>query len=147
MATARLPISENLEMSGRTVLTTNHVVEIMLRWIESGDWGEAFMKVVPVRKGVRLKNGGYLAGDDGGREAEAGREDQEVEENGGGEIKTELDREDNEGGGRSWDDLMGIDPEEATRSHWGIPDAELDQEEHGMQIAPKIEDNVSTPMD
>jgi tRNA (guanine9-N1)-methyltransferase len=54
--TAKLPIGEFLEMSSRYVLTTNHVNEIMLRWLELGDWGEAFMKVIPKRKGGSLKN-------------------------------------------------------------------------------------------
>jgi tRNA (guanine9-N1)-methyltransferase len=53
--TAKLPIGEYIEMSHRSVLATNHVVEIMLRWLECRDWGEAFMKVIPQRKGGRLK--------------------------------------------------------------------------------------------
>ncbi|TLD19429.1 tRNA m(1)G methyltransferase domain containing protein [Venturia nashicola] len=53
--TARLPIGEFLEMNSRKVLTTNHVNEIMLHWLDLGDWGEAFIKVIPKRKGLALK--------------------------------------------------------------------------------------------
>jgi tRNA (guanine9-N1)-methyltransferase len=53
--TAKLPIGDYMEMSSRFVLTTNHVVEIMLKWLESGDWGEAFLQVMPKRKGGVLK--------------------------------------------------------------------------------------------
>jgi len=53
--TARFPIGDFLDMTSRKVLTTNHVNEIMLRWLECGDWGEAFMKVIPKRKGGQLK--------------------------------------------------------------------------------------------
>lgn len=56
--TAKLPIGEFLEMSSRKVLATNHVNEIMLKWLECGDWGEAFMKVIPKRKGGKLKGEG-----------------------------------------------------------------------------------------
>ena len=55
--TARLPIGEYLDMASRKVLATNHVVEIMLQWLECGDWGEAFMRVIPKRKGGHLKDG------------------------------------------------------------------------------------------
>lgn len=55
--TAKLPVGDYLQMSTRAVLTTNHVVEIMLRWLECGDWGEAFMQVIPQRKGGRLRKG------------------------------------------------------------------------------------------
>jgi len=53
--TAKLPIDDYMQMSTRAVLATNHVVEIMLHWLECGDWGEAFLKVMPKRKGGLLK--------------------------------------------------------------------------------------------
>jgi len=56
MKTARLPIGEYMEMTSRFVLATNHVSEIMVKWLELGDWGEAFLKVVPKRKGGVLKS-------------------------------------------------------------------------------------------
>ena len=54
--TAKLPIGQYMVMNSRQVLATNHVVEIMLKWLECGDWGEAFMKVMPKRKGGTLKD-------------------------------------------------------------------------------------------
>lgn len=54
--TAKLPIGEYMTMTARHVLATNHVVEIMLKWLETGDWGEAFLSVMPKRKGGMLKN-------------------------------------------------------------------------------------------
>jgi tRNA (guanine9-N1)-methyltransferase len=62
--TAKLPIGEYLEMKSRQVLVTNHVLEIMLRWMEFGDWGKAFMAVMPERKGAKLKNDAENAGDE-----------------------------------------------------------------------------------
>ncbi|KAL4723379.1 tRNA (guanine(9)-N(1))-methyltransferase [Fusarium chlamydosporum] len=53
--TARLPIGQYMVMQSRAVLTTNHVVEIMLKWLEYENWGEAFMSVIPKRKGGQLK--------------------------------------------------------------------------------------------
>lgn len=53
--TAKLPIGELLQMDSRKVLATNHVCEIMLQWLELGDWGEAFMRVIPKRKKGALK--------------------------------------------------------------------------------------------
>ena len=53
--TAKLPIGEFMEMQSRFVLATNHVVEIMVRWLECGDWAESFVRVMPKRKGGVLK--------------------------------------------------------------------------------------------
>ncbi|KAI1456317.1 hypothetical protein F4805DRAFT_468208 [Annulohypoxylon moriforme] len=53
--TAKLPIGQFMVMQSRHVLATNHVMEIMLQWLETGDWGKAFMKVIPSRKGGKLK--------------------------------------------------------------------------------------------
>lgn len=52
--TARLPIGEFMVLKSRQILATNHVVEIMLKWLECEDWGEAFMAVIPKRKGGKL---------------------------------------------------------------------------------------------
>ncbi|KAI4146150.1 MAG: hypothetical protein LQ340_006029 [Diploschistes diacapsis] len=54
--TTKLPISRYMEMNSRFILTTNHVYEIMLKWLETKDWGEAFMAVMPKRKGASLKS-------------------------------------------------------------------------------------------
>ncbi|KAH8590909.1 guanine-1-methyltransferase-domain-containing protein [Bisporella sp. PMI_857] len=56
IATAKLPIGEYMTMQSRTVLAVNHVVEIMLKWLETGDWGEAFLKVIPKRKVAQLRS-------------------------------------------------------------------------------------------
>lgn len=55
MRTARLPIGDYMQMTSRFVLATNHVAEIMLRWLELDDWGKAFLQVMPKRKGGVLK--------------------------------------------------------------------------------------------
>lgn len=56
LKTAKLPIGDYMQMASRFVLTTNHVSEIMVRWLELGDWGEAFVRVVPKRKGAILRS-------------------------------------------------------------------------------------------
>jgi tRNA (guanine9-N1)-methyltransferase len=53
--TAKLPIGQYMLMQSRQVLATNHVVEIMLKWLETEDWGQAFTSVIPKRKGGRLR--------------------------------------------------------------------------------------------
>ncbi|QPC79676.1 hypothetical protein HYE68_010428 [Fusarium pseudograminearum] len=75
--TARLPIGQYMVMQSRTVLTTNHVVEIMLKWLEYENWGEAFMSVIPKRKGGKLKEQQGVSGET--QETE-GAEDEDPEE-------------------------------------------------------------------
>ncbi|KAL4921792.1 guanine-1-methyltransferase-domain-containing protein [Aspergillus aurantiobrunneus] len=54
--TAKLPIGDYIQMASRSVLATNHVVEIMVRWLQLRDWGEAFMQTLPARKGGVLRD-------------------------------------------------------------------------------------------
>jgi tRNA (guanine9-N1)-methyltransferase len=84
--TAKLPIGDFLEMNSRSVLATNHVSEIMLKWLALGDWGEAFIQVIPKRKGGKLRGAGSTVSDiqnkgslEGDRET-----DSDDEDNGGG---------------------------------------------------------------
>jgi tRNA (guanine9-N1)-methyltransferase len=74
--TAKLPIGQYLEMKSRQVLVTNHVLEIMLKWMEFGDWGKAFMAVMPERKGAKLKGD---AEDEEANEADEAAEQQRLD--------------------------------------------------------------------
>ncbi|CAH1793835.1 unnamed protein product [Owenia fusiformis] len=52
---AQLPIGEYLQMKSSRTLTINHVFEIMVNYTDSKDWKEAFLKVLPMRKGATAK--------------------------------------------------------------------------------------------
>ena len=47
---ARLPIDEFIQLNTRRVLACNHVLEILLNYIQLGDWKSAFEKHIPKRK-------------------------------------------------------------------------------------------------
>lgn len=77
--TAKLPIGEYMAMQSRFVLTTNQVVEIMAKWLECGDWGEAFLHVIPQRKGGVLKGTDSEGNHEDGQDIEEAREGEEDE--------------------------------------------------------------------
>jgi tRNA (guanine9-N1)-methyltransferase len=54
--TARLPIGDFISMRSRQVLTTNHVVEIMVKYMETQNWAQSFLEVIPMRKGAGSKS-------------------------------------------------------------------------------------------
>jgi tRNA (guanine9-N1)-methyltransferase len=47
---ARLPIDEFIKLNTRRVLACNHVMEILLNYIQLGDWKKAFQQNIPKRK-------------------------------------------------------------------------------------------------
>jgi tRNA (Guanine-1)-methyltransferase len=83
--TARFPISEcGVKMTSSTVLTTNHVVEILSRVEASaGDWKGALEAVIPQRKAASASvaaAGAGKAGDSGSKDDNAKDEEAEVVE-------------------------------------------------------------------
>ncbi|XP_036318406.1 tRNA methyltransferase 10 homolog A isoform X3 [Rhagoletis pomonella] len=55
LRTARLPLSEHVNMKTRAVLSTFHVFEILMRVTEGKSWTDAIMETLPVRKGAKPK--------------------------------------------------------------------------------------------
>ncbi|XP_075854716.1 tRNA methyltransferase 10 homolog A isoform X2 [Microcebus murinus] len=49
---AQLPLGNFVKMNSRKVLAVNHVFEIILEYLETRDWQEAFFTVLPQRKGA-----------------------------------------------------------------------------------------------
>ncbi|KAJ0006455.1 hypothetical protein NQD34_013728 [Periophthalmus magnuspinnatus] len=52
IAHAQLPLSSFVKMNSRKVLAVNHVFEIILAYLEKGNWQDAFFTVLPQRKGA-----------------------------------------------------------------------------------------------
>ncbi|XP_041991762.1 tRNA (guanine(9)-N1)-methyltransferase-like [Salvia splendens] len=72
--TAKLPIGSYLKMSSSQVLTVNQVVEILLKFLESGDWKHSFFEVIPLRKRGEAGTEGEGKDED---ETEAGADDED----------------------------------------------------------------------
>lgn len=53
--TARLPLSEHLDIKTRSVLTINQVFDIILGISEGRSWKEVLMEVMPPRKNIKCK--------------------------------------------------------------------------------------------
>ncbi|XP_036266667.1 tRNA methyltransferase 10 homolog A isoform X4 [Pipistrellus kuhlii] len=49
---AQLPLGNFVKMNSRKVLAVNHVFEIILEYLQTRDWQEAFFTVLPQRKGA-----------------------------------------------------------------------------------------------
>ncbi|XP_074131186.1 tRNA methyltransferase 10 homolog A [Sminthopsis crassicaudata] len=49
---AQLPLGDFVKMNSRKVLAVNHVFEIVLEYLETRDWQEAFFSILPQRKGA-----------------------------------------------------------------------------------------------
>ncbi|XP_020843937.1 tRNA methyltransferase 10 homolog A isoform X1 [Phascolarctos cinereus] len=49
---AQLPLGDFVKMNSRKVLAVNHVFEIILEYLETRDWQEAFFSILPQRKGA-----------------------------------------------------------------------------------------------
>ncbi|KAL0426867.1 UNVERIFIED_CONTAM: tRNA methyltransferase 10A [Sesamum latifolium] len=70
---AKLPIGAYLKMSSSQVLTVNHAVEILLKFLETKDWKDLVSQVIPQRK-----------------RCEAGSEDNKEEVESEGFLKREM---------------------------------------------------------
>ena len=76
--TARLPIGAYMKLASSQVLTVNHVVEILLSWLELSDWQQAFYKVIPTRKRTNEQAADTSAGQGNGAIAIEGQQELEV---------------------------------------------------------------------
>jgi len=120
--TAKLPIGQFMEMQSRQVLATNHVNEIMIKWLEEGDWGRAFLSVIPKRKGGKLKGDKNGKAGKGNGAKSADRENDFEEED-------EEDEEENvlfEGRGEKADVDVKAGKPEVNREETGGSDADVD---------------------
>ena len=80
LATARLPISEHIDMSTRHVLTVNHVYEILLQQHNVGDWKTALEIVIPARKGAQIKSSNTCIAHEDGSAEDGSAEDGSAED-------------------------------------------------------------------
>ncbi|XP_017146111.1 tRNA methyltransferase 10 homolog A [Drosophila miranda] len=55
LTTARLPLSEHVDMKTRAVLSTYHVFELLNKVAAGQDWTSAILETIPLRKGAKAK--------------------------------------------------------------------------------------------
>ena len=60
-------------------------MEIMLKWLVKGDWGEAFLEVIPKRKEARLRDKNGQGKDNGVTEGDEESEDDSMDNEGDGD--------------------------------------------------------------
>lgn len=79
IAHARLPISECVKLKSRTVITVNHVFEIMLLYSQTKDWKESLVQVLPARKMEgATENGGHKKTGNGAQKDEIAEEETDI---------------------------------------------------------------------
>ncbi|KAJ3895597.1 guanine-1-methyltransferase-domain-containing protein [Lentinula edodes] len=79
---ARLPIGKYISsLPTRKVLTVNQVFEIMLKWVETRDWEEAFNCIIPKRK--------FLDSRKKGKDKSLSEKEEVVSEGEGGDIASD----------------------------------------------------------
>ncbi|XP_037938516.1 tRNA methyltransferase 10 homolog A [Teleopsis dalmanni] len=65
LKTARLPLSEYVDMKTRSVLSTFHVFELLVGVYEGKSWTDAILETIPLRKGAKPKKSKDLNCTDG----------------------------------------------------------------------------------
>ncbi|KAF9238810.1 guanine-1-methyltransferase-domain-containing protein [Melanogaster broomeanus] len=80
---ARLPIGRYIALATRKVLTVNQVFEILLKWIDTRNWEEAFWAVIPKRKFQGRRRDEGSEGDSSGQDDDenVNQSNRESEEN------------------------------------------------------------------
>lgn len=94
VATARLPIKKYVQLGSSAVLTVNHVLQILVEWLQHRDWRRAFESTIPERKRAGYVKGGGGSGGSGAGESvgdEGARRSSEGGSRGNGEGEEDED--------------------------------------------------------